>query len=201
MPDPLDHRQALVGAADRLGDRVLKARILDQAGQIERQAVLPGVAARELGVGHDQRHQVRSGIAVDHHLAELGLESQNALDPLWRAVVAAGEHDQVALAIGDLDVARIVDQPDVAGMQPAVLERLGGRRLVAPVALHHRFAAHQDLAIVSNLDVEPGQRGTDRVQPDLPGQVDADHRRALGQAIALKDRQAERAEEQADIVV
>ena len=74
---------------------------------------------------------MRPPVAVDDRLADLRLQQQDALDPLRRDVVAARVDDDVLLAVGDLEVAVGVDLADVAGVQPAVAQRLGGRRLVA----------------------------------------------------------------------
>ncbi len=72
---------------------------------------------------------------------------------------------------------------------------------VAPVALHDRFAAHQDLAVRGDPDLDAGDRRADAVQLDPARGVDAHHRRALGLAVALEHRQAQRREEQADVVI
>ena len=85
---------------------------------------LTAAAAREalgeVGVGHDQRDQMRPAVAVDHRLGDLGLQQQQALDALRREVVAAGVDDDVLLAVGDLEIAVGVEHADIAGVQPAV---------------------------------------------------------------------------------
>ena len=58
-----------------------KSLCCDQLGEIGRQAVLPRVALGELGIGHDQRHQMRLAVAVDDRLADLRLQRQDALRP------------------------------------------------------------------------------------------------------------------------
>src|ERR1035437_2033955 len=47
---------------------------------------------------------------------------------------------------------------DVAGLEPAVLERLRGRRGVAVVLRHHPTAPDQDLAVSSNAEFCPWHR-------------------------------------------
>ena len=61
---------------------------------------------------------------------------------------------------------------------------------VVPVALHDVRAAGQDLAVVGDPDLDAGDRPADG--PDLAGvrAVEADDRRALGQAVAFEQRQA-----------
>ena len=51
--------------------------------------VLPRVGLGELGIGNDQRHQMRLAIAVDDHLVDFRLQRQDPFDPLRRDVVAA----------------------------------------------------------------------------------------------------------------
>ena len=59
----LDHRQAFVRARDRLADRPLEILVLHQLVEIGLQLVLPREALGELGIGHDQRHQVRLALS------------------------------------------------------------------------------------------------------------------------------------------
>ena len=86
-------------------------------------------------------------------------------------------------------------------MQPAVPDRLGGRRLVVPVALHHEFAAHQDLAVIGDPDLDVDERRSHGLELDPVRRVAAHDRRGFGLAVALQQPEPERAEEQADLVV
>src|SRR3546814_1993322 len=87
-------------------------------------------------------------------LLDFPLQGEKAFDPRRRDVVAAGEHDDVLLAVGYLQVAVFVQLADVAGVQPAVPDCLIGGFLVVPVAGHHAFAAHQDLAVRGDLRLD-----------------------------------------------
>ena len=96
---------------------------------------------------------------------------------------------------------------DVAGVEPGALVGLGrignehtlGLRLVTPIALHHQLAAHQYFAIVGDAHFGVHQRRANSVHLDPGGRaVAADHRPRLGLAIALKQGQADRVEEDAD---
>ena len=144
---------------------------------------------------------MRPAVAVDHRLGDLRLQRQQALDARRRHHVAARILDEVLLAVGDLDVAVGIDQADVAGVQPAVLDRRGGCRLVVPVAGHHQLAAHQDLAVLGDADLDVGERRADRVELGAVGAVARDDRRRLGLAVALQQAHAERREEHGDLVV
>ena len=61
--------------------------------------------------------------------------------------VEAADDEHVLLAVGDRDVAAVVHDADVAGVQPAVrVDRVRRRLRVLVVALHHVVAADDDLA-------------------------------------------------------
>lgn len=81
------------------------------------------------GVGHgDDRRLRHAGVAVED-----GLELDAA------DVLAAGD-DDVLGSVPDLEIAVGVDDADVAGEEPAVLERRRSRRRVLEVALHDAAA-------------------------------------------------------------
>ena len=64
--------------------------------------------------------------------------------------VGAAADDKVLEASNDLHVALAVHAAQVAGTQPAALaEHLARALFVAPVAEHHREAAHDDLTLVA----------------------------------------------------
>ena len=56
-----------------------------------------------------------------------------------------------------LQEAALVDLADVAGVQPAVASSGLGGGLAVVVALHDARAAHQDLAVLGDLDLGAGQ--------------------------------------------
>ena len=70
---------------------------------------------------------------------------EHALD-LGAGDVLAARHDHVLEPVDDEEVAVVVAHADVAGVEPAAGERGGGRVGVAPVALEHLRAPHDDLA-------------------------------------------------------
>src|SRR5205085_9122425 len=106
------------------------------------------------------------------------------------------------LAVGDDDPALIVEMADVAGVEPAVLERGLGLRRIAPIALHHQLAAHQYLAVRGDLDLGILQRRADRVHLDARARpVAAYDGPGLGLAVALEQGEAERVEEDTDLGV
>ncbi len=87
---------------------------------------------------------------------------------LDRVHVLTAAVDHVLLAVDDVQQAIGVDPRDVAGVQPAVHERLGGRLGLVPVALHDVRAAHQQLAdagVRIGVIRGPGRRRASRTRP------------------------------------
>ena len=100
-----------------------------------------------------------------------------------------------------VDEAVVVDLADVAGAQPAVLaEHLARRLLVLVVAGEDGLAPDQQLAVVGDAQLDAGQRRPDRAEPEPVGPVDRRRGRALGQPVALEDRDVERVEELGDLL-
>jgi hypothetical protein len=83
----------------------------------------PGLEGDE---GEDLLAQLRVGPADDGGLGDGGVLVQHLLD-LARVDVVAAADDEVLLAVDDEQVAVLVGVAEVAGVEPAVLERLGRR--------------------------------------------------------------------------
>src|SRR5437868_13036614 len=66
-----------------------------------------------------------------------------------RRYVLAPAHDDVFLAIDDLNVIVGIDGGDIAGMKPAALHHRLGRLGLAPITLHDAIAPHYDFAHAS----------------------------------------------------
>ncbi len=119
-----------------------------QAGVVaERDVVVLRELLDVLLVDHDEHHQVRPLVADHHRVGDVGRELQVVLQLAGRDVLAAGRDDDVLHPVGDVEVAVVVDEADVAGVQPAVgVDRLG--RLLGLVQVAHEDVrpAHQDLA-------------------------------------------------------
>ena len=109
---------------------------------------------------------------------------QDGLD-LGGVRVEPAHHEHVLLPVGDVDVAVGVDEADVAGLQPAVLDgRLGGG-LVVEVLLHHveasddelsgRAGGHVGSVVVDHAHLDTGQRTTHGVGDHLRRVVVAAH--------------------------
>ena len=89
--------------------------------------------------------------------------------------------------------------PDVAGVEVAVGDGLRRRRFVFVVAQHYVAALHADFALavfvgVVNADFRLGQRQPDRLVVVEAGTVDGNERPALGDAVAVDERDADAVE-------
>src|SRR5262249_56162823 len=112
---------------------------------------------------------------------------EDAVD-LGRVDVAATADDHQALAVTDVHEAGVVDEPEVAGVDHAVAERLGGGVVALPVPEHRSVDAdplaggggrEADL-VVDHVHRQVGQRpptAAGRVR--AVGRIDRHHRRRL----------------------
>ena len=116
------------------------------------------------GVERDQRDRVRAPVAVHHGLRDPARLLEVVLEVRRREVLAARRDDDVLLAAGDLEVAVLVELAEVAGVQPAVLDRAERRVVVLVVALEDVRAPDQDLAVVGDPDLDARQRPADRAE-------------------------------------
>ena len=106
------------------------------------------------GAQHDERLDRLAPLLVGH-ADDRGLGDGRVLEEavldLDRADVLAAGDDHVLLAVGDHDV-RAVEVAAVAGVEPAVDDRLGRLLGLLPVALEHVVGAGEHLALVVDPD-------------------------------------------------
>ena len=128
---------------------------IDALGHLEPRQPLAGELLQLLGVGLLPPAAVtnatgtspqRSSGAPTTAASDTDVVGRQRLLDLDRGDVLAAGDDHVLEAVAQLDVAVRVHDAEVAGVEPAALERLLGRLLVAVVADHHVVAAHDDLA-------------------------------------------------------
>src|SRR5439155_2083303 len=131
---------------------------------------------------HDPRADLLAVLRVRHaeHLyrLHLGVAVEKFLDLAWIDVLSAADQ-HVLRASDDVAVAFGVDGGQVAGVHPAVLHHFARSRFIAPVALHHRIAAHAQLAclarrynvapLIDDLGFEPRLNLTNRRHATLEG--------------------------------
>ena len=175
-------------------------RLLRQRGEVLGQAVLLGEVRDLLRVERDQRDGVGAAVAVHDRLGDPARLLEVVLQVRRRQVLAARGDDDVLLAAGDEQEAVLVDAAEVAGVQPAVLDRAERRVVVLVVALEDVRALEQHLAVVADPDLEPGQRLAHRAE--AVGVDGGDGRRGGGlrHAVALEHRHAAGEEELEDLL-
>ena len=138
-------------------------------------------------------HVLASRLAAGDHggVAHPGARQNHPFHVVRKDVLAVRRDDHLLLAAMDRQTALRVEGAYVAGMEPAVPER-GGRRLGGVVvAAGDVAAAHQDLAVVGDGDLDAGDRLAHGPAPGAEGMVEGDDRRGLGQAVALDDQEPE----------
>ena len=93
--------------------------------------------------------------------------------------------------VGDLEVAALVEGPDVAGVQPPVgVDRRGGGLRVVEVADHHHVSARQHLTVVGERDLHTRERtsaGVGNRRIVVVGGARRDEAARLGQAVGGDD--------------
>ena len=166
-------------------------------------AVAPGAQRDE---GH--RHLAPPLVGAGHHghLEHGVVLVEHPLD-LGAGDVLAARHDHVLEPVDDEQVAVLVADADVAGVEPAAGERLGGGLRVAPVALEHlraraarsrpaRPAATDCPSLVPDVELEVQARAADAAElgDDAVAVEERVARDRLGEAVGVGEpRRRERA--------
>ena len=151
----LEHLSA--GVARQRVDDHHPARAL-VAGEVHAAVRLDlGIGRRIGGVAGDDHRQrgltpCRVRHADERDLGDLGVRGQDVLH-LGAVDVLAARDDHVLLAVDHVEVAVLVLPDEVAGVEPAAAEGLGGLVRLVPVLLHHHRAAIHDLADLALRDV------------------------------------------------
>jgi hypothetical protein len=129
---------------------------------------------------HDEGHADLAHALVGHadhgRGGDLGMLEELALD-LGRIDVESAHDEHVLDAVRDLQIALLVHDPDVAGVEPALgIDRPRGLLRILEIAPHHVVSAHPDLAGLAARDLAAGL-------------VDADHLGVRERAtIGVRDR-------------
>jgi hypothetical protein len=164
--------------------------------QAQRIGTERGVLAR------DEEHHRLAAVRVGHtdggHVIHAGMQPHGVFDLRGKGF-HAGDHDQVLLAIDELDIALRVHAADVAGEQPSAGREVArGFLRSLPIAGHHLRTAHPDFTDAADRHrvpavVEDRHVGRRDRQAELAAatagvhRVGADDRRGLGHAIAFDD--------------
>ena len=189
LTDRLGAGDGLVGAFDGLFEGLAHGgQLRGLGGRALRQAVLGEPIRQHVCVESEERADV--GALVAHHddVGDERVRGQGILEDLGGDVLAACGDDEFLLAPGDGELALAVDGTQVARVEPgAVGHDLGGLLGQVVVAGHDGLAAHEDLAVLGDLDEVPGQRQADAADRVLADVLDGDRAGRLGQAVALDE--------------
>src|SRR6266508_4234819 len=176
-----------------VGVQLLCERVAVEAAALD----LAAGAVRE---GVDGEDEPRVWYAYNDRLMDVGVAVEDLFD-LARVDGVAAADDDVLLAVDEEEVALVVDVPDVAGFEPALVRYgLAGRVFVSEIAAHDPRAADEDLADRSAVDASIGavDRLADRAELDGTAETVSGHDAAcLGQPVALEYGAAEALGEQA----
>ena len=112
---------------------------------------------------------------------------QDVLDVLGVDVRAVREDDHVLRAAAQRQEAVGVELAEIAGVVPAVDQAGTGRLFVLPVAGEDVRAAHEDLAVLRDPDLDTRQRHADGRHVLLVEPIEGHARRALGRPVPLED--------------
>src|SRR5215210_4318047 len=197
----LDARKLCVHLVEMLLDDCPHLGVLAQLRRVRRPPLLLAELRALLHVEGDQSDQIGPAVA-DHDalrdvraLLDLGFEVGGG------DVLAARRDDDVLLAAGDREVAVLVELAEVAGVQPAVLERLARGLLVLVVALEDVRPPDQDLAVVGDPDLASLECSPDLAELEGIRAGDGGRRGGLGHAPALEHEHADGVEEAQDLGV
>src|SRR3954453_22781730 len=153
--DGFDAREVDVDRLDLAMDQVLDLGRAAKAGVIGKgNVVVLGVFFDILLIDHEQTRQIRPLVADHHRVRDVRRELQLVLDFRRRDVLAARRDDDVLHPVGDLDEAFIVDDPDIARVEPAVDDRLRRLLRVVEVAEEDGGPAHQNLHLRREADLD-----------------------------------------------
>src|SRR6266576_6338971 len=178
--DPWMSRQLLIGAID---DVVALGPVSDR-GEVDVQHGADEVAL----------------VAVDHGLADVGIELELVLDVFRREQRTVVEAPDVLGPVDDLEMAGLgIDEAGIAGMYPSV-GSLGLRRLLRILVVAREYAGRleQHLAVLRDLDVDTDIRLAHSVGVNLTVGLGGDVDRRLGLPIELLEIDTERAPEAED---
>ena len=196
----LEPRARLVDIVDDSLHEPHDLRVVDERRQVARDAALGRPALDLRRVERDQGGDVGPTVAHDERLGDVFRRLEVVLDVLRGDVLSARGDDDVLLAVGDREEPVLVDRPDVSRLQPAVLGEGRGRRLgVLEVALEHRLAPDEDLAVRCDPDLGARQDGANGAEPVEVGAVRRARGRALGEPVALDQAYADPVEEVCDL--
>ena len=137
---------------------------------------------------------MRPGSAVEGEgtgISDAGLTGEGRFKVLRMHVEPGGGHDDVALAAGEHQLAFRIAGRKIASAQPTLVCSACLGLSSAPFGFGDGATAYQDLAVLSDLHLAPGERLANAAPRSVEGMIQGDERGGLGHAIALNEREAE----------
>src|SRR3972149_7664896 len=122
----------------------------------------------------------------DDRILYAGLMRQERLNVLGVDIRAVGQDDEVLLSPFQEQVALLVQLAQVPRFVPAVRQGGARRLLVAPVAWGHVRAAHLDLAVLGDADLDAGYGLAHRAGRVVPEGRGRDDRRGFRRPTSLE---------------
>src|SRR5258706_4110738 len=140
-------------------------------------------------------------VVADHpHLGDVLVGLERGLEGLRGDVLPARGDEDVLLPVGDGQEAVLVEDADVAGVEPAFpVDGLRAGLRLLEAAPHDVGAAAQDLPVGCDPHLHPLDGQPHRSRLDPVGTVAGDDRARLGEAVALADEEPGRPEELRDL--
>ena len=173
---------------------------LRMGGQFLVGAIGDVVALRPVGhrcqVDVDEDRNEIAPVAKGNGLLDVGKELQLVFKIFRREQVSIGQPADILGAVDDLQMAFLVEEAGIAGMNPAVrgLGAAGGF-IVLVVADEDAGRTVQNLATVGDLDLDPRRRLADRIGADFAVRLGGDVDAGLGLSVELFQVEPERAVE------
>src|SRR5438876_1126271 len=140
-------REPSIDVGDCLLDQPAGTRVSD-----------PAACLASITIEGDQGRDKRTAVTEHDRLADASVAAELGLHRPRRHVLSARGLEQVLLAIGDLQVAVLVELADIAGLEPAIHQVLVSRPGILVVTGKDIAAFHQDLPIVRDPNLDTRKR-------------------------------------------
>src|SRR5919106_3872436 len=167
--DPLHLREIAVDLLDDARDQLVHAFVGREVGVGRiRDALARRPVAYDVALDPDERAEEATLIADDNRLADERRYLEAVLGLRGGDVLAAGGDHDVFFSGGGPPGTVALPLPHVSRVQPAVgIDRRGRRLGILEVPGEDPRRPSQDLAVLGQPQLDPGQRAPDRAEPDV----------------------------------
>ena len=152
-----------------------------------------GPVADGAHVDVDEGADLVAAVAESHRFLDVREELELVLDIVGRVHRAGRELAHVLGAVDDLELSALVEEAGVAGMKVTLgVDGFRGRVGTLVILLEQHRSANQNLAVVGNLDLDPGRGLSDGIELHAAVRLQADVGAGLGRAVQLLQVDADR---------